>query len=183
MSAQVDRRTIPVLKIRALFPSQAHGMAAAMSGWRGNLVRRIWILISIVLLGISGAAVAADVLVTTDREQLDGFVDAVTQSRLDDRLDGALGFVDPSAVPCRLQQGGDAHEYRDGERGELADAVRSALSVFDSAEQELLQHGVKVDGDRASVTTRMGDAAYEQTVIYDLVREDERWLIKRVRTL
>jgi hypothetical protein len=146
-------------------------------------VRRIWISLSIVLLGISGAAVAADALVTTEAEQLDGFVDAVTQSRLDDRLDGALGFVDPSEVPCRLQQGGEAHEYREGERGELADAVRSALGVFDSGEQELLQHAVKIDGERATVTTRMGDAAYEQTVVYDLVHEGERWLVKRVRTL
>jgi hypothetical protein len=29
----------------------------------------------------------------------------------------------------------------------------------------------------------MGDAAYEQTVIYDLVRHHDRWLVRRVRTL
>jgi len=29
----------------------------------------------------------------------------------------------------------------------------------------------------------MGDPAYEQTVIYDLVRNGERWLVRRVRTL
>jgi hypothetical protein len=137
----------------------------------------------IVALSVSGVAVAADVLVNSEREQLDAFVDAVTTGRLDQRLDGALGFVDPSMVPCRLMVGADAHEYRDGERGELAEAVRGALGVFDSGEQELLQHAVKVDGERATVTTRMGDTAYEQTVIYDLVRHEDRWLVRRVRAL
>ncbi|MDB4990926.1 MAG: hypothetical protein JWN04_6104 [Myxococcaceae bacterium] len=134
-------------------------------------------------LSVSGVAVAADVLLVTEREQLDGFVDDVTRDRVDERLDGALSHVDPSAVPCRLQHGAEAQEFGAGESNELADAVRSALGVFDSGEQHLLQHAVKVDDDHATVTTRMGDSAYEQTVIYDLVRNDERWLVKRVRTL
>jgi hypothetical protein len=137
----------------------------------------------IFVLSLSGAAVAADVLIVSEREQLDGFVDDVTRSRVEERLDGALSYVDPSAVPFRLQHGGSGEEFGAGESNELAHAVRSALGVFDSSEQHLLQHAVKVEDDRATVTTRMGDPAYEQTVIYDLVRDDERWLVKRVRTL
>jgi hypothetical protein len=133
------------------------------------------------VLSVSGVAVAADVLVHSEREQLDGFVDAVTHSELNERLDGALGFVDPNAVPLKLVHSGEAQEFHD--RSELGDAVRGALGVFDSSQQELLQHAVTIDGERATVTTRMGDAAYEQTVIYDLVRKEDRWLIKRVRTL
>ena len=135
------------------------------------------------VLSVSGVAVAADVLVVTEREQLEGFVDHVTRNRVEERLDGALSYVDPSAVPCRLQQGAESAEFGAGESNELADAVRSALGVFDSHEQHLLQHAVKIDGDRASVTTRMGDPTYEQTVVYELVRNDERWLLRRVRTL
>jgi hypothetical protein len=144
-------------------------------------VRRIWTSLLIVVLSVSGVAVAADVLVTSEREQLDGFVDAVTSGELSDRLDGTLAFVDPAAVPFRLLHAGETQEF--GERAELADAVRGALGVFDSREQELLQQAVTVDGDRATVTTRMGDAGYEQTVIYDLVRDHDRWLIRRIRTL
>jgi len=146
-------------------------------------VRRIWMPFLIFVLSVSGVAVAADVLVVTEREQLDSFVDTVTRNRVEERLDGALSYVDPSAVPCRLQHGAEAQEFSAGESNELAQAVRSALSVFDSGEQHLLQHAVKIDEDHASVTTRMGDPSYEQTVIYDLVRDDERWLVKRVRTL
>ncbi|MEY4510172.1 MAG: hypothetical protein RLZZ450_2294, partial [Pseudomonadota bacterium] len=109
----------------------------------------------IFVLSLSGVAVAADVLVVTEREQLDGFVDQVTRGRLEERLDGALSYVDPTSVACRLQQGADAHDFGPGESSELADAVRSALGVFDGSEQHLLQHAVRVDGDRATVTTRM----------------------------
>jgi len=137
----------------------------------------------IFVLSVSGVAVAADVLVVTEREQLDGFVDQVTRDRVDERLDGALGYVDVREVPLRLQHGQDAQEFGADQSSELNDAVRSALGVFDSSEQRLLQHAVKIDGDRASVTARMGDASYEQTVVYDLVHTHDRWLIKRVRTL
>ncbi|HEX5659598.1 MAG TPA: hypothetical protein VFX59_20520 [Polyangiales bacterium] len=130
---------------------------------------------------MSGVAVAADALVNSEREQLEGFVEVATDGALSDRLDGTLGFVDPAAVPVRLVQGADAQEFTD--RNELAEAVRGALGVFDSSKQELLQQAVTVDGERATVTTRMGDSAYEQTVIYDLVRKGERWLVRRVRTL
>ncbi len=134
-------------------------------------------------LSLSGVAVAADVLVVTEREQLDGFVDHVTRGRLDERLDGALSYIDPSAVPCRLQHGGEVQEFGPGESQQLADAVRGALGVFDSSEQHLLQHAARIEGDRATVTARMGDPGYEQTVIYELVRNEERWLVRRVRTL
>lgn len=135
------------------------------------------------IVSLSGVAVAADVLVVTEREQLDGFVEQVTRDRIEARLDGALGYIDPSQVPCRLQQSGEVQEFRSGETKDLADAVRSALGVFDSTKQNLLQHAVRVDGDRATVTTRMGDADYEQTVIYDLVRKDDHWWVRGVRTL
>jgi len=135
------------------------------------------------VLSLSGVAVAADVLVVTEREQLDGFVDHVTRDRVEQRLDGALGYIDPTSVALRLQQSGQAEEFGDGDGTALADAVRTALGVFDTPEQSLLQHAVRVDGDRATVTTRMGDPEYEQTVIYDLVRKEERWLVRSIRTL
>jgi hypothetical protein len=135
------------------------------------------------VLSLSGVAVAADALVTTQREELDGFLDEVTREKPDARIDAALSYVNPSVTPVRLTADGSVHEYRDGESRELAEALRSSLGVFDSARQELLQESVRVDGDQATVTTRIGDAGYEQTVIYDLVRRDERWLVRSLRVL
>jgi hypothetical protein len=134
-------------------------------------------------LSLSGVAVAADALVTTEREELDGFLDDVTRDKPDARIDGALGYVNPSVTSVKLSAEGTTHEFAEGASGELADAVRAALGVFDSANQDLLQQSIRVDGNHATVTTRMGDSSYEQTVIYDLVRREERWLVRSVRVL
>jgi hypothetical protein len=134
-------------------------------------------------LSLSGVAVAADALVTTQREELDGFVDEVTRDKADARIDGALSYVNPSLAPVKVSADGDIREYRGGESRELAEALRGALGVFDSSDQDLLQQSVRVEGDQATVTTRVGDSGYEQTVIYDLVRRDERWLVRSLRVL
>lgn len=146
-------------------------------------MRRFGIPFLVGALSLSGVAVAADALVTTQREELDGFVDEVTRERPDARLDGALAYVNPSQVPLRLSVDGSIQEFAEGESHPMADAVRGALGVFDSGEQDLLQHSVRIEGERATVTTRVGDANYEQTVIYELVRREERWLVRSVRVL
>jgi hypothetical protein len=146
-------------------------------------VRRLWTILLISALSLSGVAVAADALVTTQREELDGFLDSVSRDRLDARIDGALAYMNPSAVELRIQNDGKQTRFVEGESETLAQDVRATLGVFDSTKQDLLQHSVKVDGDHATVTTRMGDNSYEQTVIYDLVRRDERWLVRSLRVL
>jgi hypothetical protein len=146
-------------------------------------VRRFGIPLLVCILSLSGVAVAADALVTTEREELDHFVDDVTEERSERRIDAALEYVRADEIALRLSQNGQIQEFRAGESTELADAVRAALGVFDSSRQHLLQDAVRVDGDRATVTTRMGDSNYEQTVVYELVRRDDRWLVRAVRVL
>jgi hypothetical protein len=146
-------------------------------------VRRLWIPLIVCLLSLSGVAVAADALVVTEREQLDGFIDDVTAAKVDARLDGALSYTNPSDVPCRLTIDGQARVYGAGEGTDFAEALRSALRVFDSDKQALLQQSVRVDGERARVTARVGDQSYEQTVIYELERGEDRWLVRSVRVL
>ncbi|MFT3926738.1 MAG: hypothetical protein QM778_29605 [Myxococcales bacterium] len=146
-------------------------------------MRPIGTTLLIAFLSLSGVAVAADALVTTEREELDGFLDDVTCDKPEARIEGALGYVNPSVASVKLSADGSLQEFAAGDSGQLADAVRGALGVFDSSDQDLLQHSVRVDGSHATVTTRMGDSGYEQTVIYDLVRKDERWLVRSMRVL
>lgn len=146
-------------------------------------MRRLWTILLVSALSLSGVAVAAEALITTDEDEVDHFLDDVTHESLAARLDGALRHVDASAVPFRLKHDGEVEKFGAGEATDLADAVRHALSVFDSQEQSLLQHAVQIDGDYATVTTRIGDSEYEQTVVYDLVRHEKRWLVRSVRVL
>lgn len=154
-----------------------------MRAAKPNLVQRVWIPLLVFALSVSGVAVAADALVVTEREELDGFVDDVTAARFDQRLDGALGYVNPSEVPCRLSIDGHITEFGEGQSAELADAMRGALAVFDSDKQDLLQQSVLVEENHATVTARLGDKSYEQTLIYELVRDRGRWLVRSLRVL
>jgi hypothetical protein len=146
-------------------------------------VKRLWTILLISALSLSGVAVAADALVVTQREELDGFLDVVTRDDADARIDGTLSYVNSGLVPMRLSAESKVQRFATDDRAQLAESLRQVMGVFDSKHQELLQHSVRIDGDHASVTTRMGDTSYEQTVIYELVRMDERWLIRSVRAL
>jgi hypothetical protein len=146
-------------------------------------VKRLWTILLVSALSLSGVAVAADALVVTQREELDGFVDAVSRDDADGRVDGALSYVDSDLVPLRLSSDGKLQRFEADDRAQLTETLRQVMSVFDGKQQQLLQHAVRVDGDHARVTTRIGDASYEQTVIYELVRKNERWLIRSVRAL
>ncbi|MFM2418029.1 MAG: hypothetical protein RL385_2752 [Pseudomonadota bacterium] len=146
-------------------------------------VRKILLPLLLAVLCLSGVAVAADAWVTTDEEELDAFLSEVSARSLDGRLDGALSHADPGAVSCKLVIDGRPRVYSTGDSAALGDALREALGVFDSSEQKLLQHATRIDGDHASVTARMGDGTYEQTVIYDLVHKQERWLLRAIRVL
>jgi len=173
------RTALAGLEIIADSLNQGRGTLAAQP----RIVRRLWTILLISALSLSGVAVAADALLTTQREELDGFLDDVSRERLDARIEGALAHMNPGAHEVRLTVDGSMERFEAGDSDTLAQNVRQALGVFDSSKQKLVQHSVKVDGSNATVTTRMGDAGYEQTVIYDLVRSDERWLIRSVRTL
>ena len=146
-------------------------------------VKRLWTILLISALSLSGVAVAADALVVTQREELDGFLDVVTRDDADGRIDGALSYMNAGLVPLRFSGDGKLQRFAGDEGTHAAESLRQLMGVFDSKRQELLQHSVRVDGDHASVTTRMGDTSYEQTMIYELVRMDERWLIRSVRAL
>jgi hypothetical protein len=135
------------------------------------------------VLTLAGIVVTADALVTTPKEQVERFLDEVSAPRVDQRVDAALSYANPSHVPCRLNADGDVSSFDEGEASRLGEALRSALSVFDSEQQALLQKSIEVADDKATITTRIGDNEYEQTVIYHLVRDDERWLLRTVRVL
>jgi hypothetical protein len=146
-------------------------------------VRKFILPLVLAALCLSGVAVAADAWVTTDEEELDGFLAEVSAPGLDARLDGALSHVDTSDLPVRLVIDGRPRTYGAGESGLLGDAVREAMAVFDHPGQKLLQHATRIDGGRASVTARIGDGGYEQTVIYELTHKNQRWLVRAIRVL
>ena len=146
-------------------------------------MRRFIIPAIVSALCLTGIVLTADALVTTEREELDRFVEDVSGERVEQRVDGALSHITTEDVAVRLSTDGRAVQFGAGELTDLADAMRNALGVFDSDRQTLLQQSVDVGESSATVVTRLADSEYEQTVIYDLVRKDKRWVVRGVRTL
>jgi hypothetical protein len=144
-------------------------------------MRRYVLPALIATLCLTGIVLTADALVTTEREELDSFVEDVTHDRLDQRVDAALSHVNTQDSAVRVSSNGRISEYTD--QAALDEAMRGALSVFDSERQSLLQQSVDIKDSKATVVTRIADSEYEQTVIYDLVRADKRWVVRGVRTL
>lgn len=142
---------------------------------------RIWIPSLAVLLGLSGISVAADALVTTDQERLEGFAEAVAEGAGEERADAALAHADVMSVPVRLWIDGNRQVIGAETGDELATNLREAFEQVPQG--ELLQESIQLAERRATVTTRVGGDGAEQTVVYTLVKPDERWLIRRVRVL
>ena len=143
---------------------------------------RIWIPSLAALLCICGVSVAADALVTTDQERLEGFAEAVGQGDGNGRLDAALAHADTGAVPVRVQIDGDSMELGADDGEALSEWLREAFEGLEG-DGVLKQDSVQVAEGRATVTTRVTAGEGEQTVIYTLVKPDARWLISRVRVL
>lgn len=168
------------MKTLVFSPTEPHGIGWHV-GCNNPSMRRYVLPALIALLCLTGLVLTADALVTTEREELDSFVEDVTTDRLDQRVDGALSHVSTQDSAVRISANGRIAEYTD--QTALDEAMRGALSVFDSERQAVLQQSVDVGESKATVVTRLGDSEYEQTVIYDLVRADKRWVVRAVRTL
>ncbi len=131
---------------------------------------------------LTSVVALADVLVLTDREQLDTFADTVTGAVDIARIDQALSYVDTDREQVTLSIAGepDVH-YVDGDGAELATELRDALELHMGREIEGLSRSLEVDGDegRVALRVRTPDSVVDAT--FDLVKHGERWLVHRIR--
>lgn len=155
------------------------GVARGVHG-ASVLMRRVSIyLLVAICLGV-GAAAAVDAAVVTDQERMDEFIDSVTGQVSDSRIDGALRYADPSKMPVDLVRDGRARRYNDHNASNLRPDAREALATLEGSKLHLIQRSVALDGERARVALRLRTDAGLANTIFDLRREDDRWLLHRV---
>ena len=103
-------------------------------------------------------------------------------------------FVAPGATVYEALHGSEharhLHEFYQAMLAPLFGAAQGDAAMWagtsasiKSTMQTLLQQSIDVKGERATVVTRLADSEYEQTVIYELVRAGDRWVVRGVRTL
>jgi len=143
-------------------------------------MRRTGIHLFVILSIVVGAAAVVDAVVVTDREQMEQFVAAVTGKVSENRIDGALRYADPSAVSMELVHDGRRHRYDDRNARDLMPDARRALATLEGSRLSLIQENIQVDGERARIALRLRTNAGLANTVFDLRRQDDRWLLRRV---
>ena len=143
-------------------------------------MRRTAIHLLVVLSIVIGAAVVADAAVVTDRERMDEFIESVTGKVSDARIDGALSYANPSKVPIELVHEGRRKKYSDRNAAKLKPDARKALASLEGSRLRLIQESVSLDGERARIALRLRTSSGLANTVFDLRREDDQWLLRRV---
>lgn len=143
-------------------------------------MRRTGIHVLVVLSLVIGAAVVTDAIVVTDRERLDQFVDSVTGRVSNARIDSALSYADPSKITMELVHNGRRHRYDDENADDLMPDARKALATLEGSKLHLIQESILLDGESARIALRLRTNEGLANTVFDLRRENDQWLLRRV---
>lgn len=141
---------------------------------------RTGIYLLVILSIVVGAAVVTDAIVVTDRERMDEFIDSVTGKVSDSRIDGALSYANPTKVPIELVHEGQRRKYGDRNASRLKPDARKALASLEGSRLRLIQESVSLDGERARIALRLRTSSGLANTVFDLRRQGDEWLLRRV---
>lgn len=144
--------------------------------------RKGWIGVAAGVAAIAGALFLWDVLVVTDEERLELFVEDVTGSVGPDRVMNArVRWIDLSRQPFEVSALGQSLLYREGEDDALQERSHTALSSMYGERLRVLTSGIRVEEDRATVTMRvMGDRSGMAQIEWRLRKHGDDWLAERL---
>ena len=141
---------------------------------------RTGIYLIVILSIVVGAAVVADAAVVTDRERMDEFIEQVTGRVSASRIDNALSYADPSKVTMELVHDGRRRRYSDRNASALKTDARKALASLEGSKLHLIQESISLEGERARIALRLRTAAGLANTVFDLRRENDVWILRRV---
>lgn len=145
-----------------------------------DMIRRSGIYLLVTLSIVVGAAMVTDAIVVTDRERMDDFIESVTGDVSSSRIDGALSYADPAKVPFELVHDGRRRKYGDRNASALKSDARKALASLEGSKLRLIQESVSLQGKSARIALRVRTNSGLANTVFDLRREDDEWLLRRV---
>ena len=143
-------------------------------------MRRTGIYLLVILSIVVGAAAVTDAVVVTDRERMDEFIESVTGRVSESRIDNALSYADPSKVTMELVHEGRRRRYSDRDAAALKSDARKALGSLEGSKLSLIQESISLDGERARIALRVRTDAGLANTVFDLLRENDEWFLRRV---
>lgn len=146
------------------------------------MTRKGWIGIGVAVLALGGVLFLWDVLVVTDEERLELFVEDVTGVVGPDRVMNArVRWTDLSRQPFEISAMGQSLLYREGDDEALQERSQTALRSMYGDRVRPLTSGIRVEGDRATVTMRlMGERSGMAQVEWRLTKHGDEWLLERL---
>ena len=144
------------------------------------MIRRSGIYLLVTVSIVVGAAMVTDAIVVTDRERMDDFIDSVTGEVSGQRIDGALSYANPAKMPIELVHDGRRRKYGDRNASALKTDARKALASLEGAKLHLIQESVSLKGKSARIALRVRTNSGLANTVFDLRREDDEWLLRRV---
>jgi hypothetical protein len=143
-------------------------------------MRRTGIYLLVILSIVVGAALVTDAIVVTDRERMDEFIDSVTGQVSESRIDNALSYADPSKVTVELVHDGHRRRYSNRNAAALKPDARKALASLEGSRLHLIQESISLDGERARIALRLRTDAGLANTVFDLLRDKDQWILRRV---
>ncbi len=98
----------------------------------------------------------------------------------DSRIDGALSYANPSKVPIELVHEGRRRKYSERNASKLKPDARRALASLEGSRLHLIQESVLLEGERARVALRLRTSSGLANTVFDLRRQGDEWLLRRV---
>ena len=141
---------------------------------------RTGIYLLVILAIVVGAAAVTDAVVVTDRERMDEFIDSVTGQVSDARIDSALSYANPAKLPHELVHQVRRRKYSDRKAAKHKPDERKSLATLEGSKLRLIQESVSLEGERARIALRLRTSAGLANTVFDLRREDDQWLLRRV---
>lgn len=131
---------------------------------------------------LAGVLVLWDVLVVTDEERLEVFVEHVTGPVSASRVASARArWVDLDRQPLEISALGRSLRYGAGDEEDLTERSHRALEPVFGDRLRVLTDAITVEGDDATVSLRvMSERRGLATLEWRLRRHGDEWLVERL---
>jgi len=147
----------------------------------GEHMRRLvtWMVAAMVLGAASLAA--ADLVIVTDEERIDGLIDDVAAAR--HKGNTLLRAVDLSRSGLEVSVGRRVERYGAGDDAAVVQRAADLDDRLGGAPLEVRQRQITIEGDRARVILNLARDDERIGCDVTLHRAGDRWLLERVRVM
>ena len=130
---------------------------------------------------VIGGWLGIDSLVVTDEEQIEELANDVTGVVDPARVRASLEkWTDPATRPVEVRAFGRVEVYDASRAAELESAARDALRSYQGERLRKMRQGIRIDGDRATLTLRIVSTRGMVDADFELEKHGDRWIVAGV---